>query len=85
MIASTGTTLPRQAEIALAQLPESERRLTDWPWASWNRLIDPMAPGMLATSRHRWSRARRLWLSALRNIGQVGHKVVFAHYELTVR
>ena len=34
---------------ALALLPESERRLIDWPWASWNRIIDPMAPGMLAS------------------------------------
>ena len=34
---------------ALALLPESERRLIDWPWASWNRLIDLMAPGMLAS------------------------------------
>jgi hypothetical protein len=32
----------------LAALPESERHEMRWAWASWNRVIDPFEPGMLA-------------------------------------
>jgi hypothetical protein len=33
--------------IVVSQLPEDQRKLFDWPWASWNRLIDPIEAGIL--------------------------------------
>lgn len=31
-----------------AQLPADQRKTLDWGWSSWDRLIDPLEPGMLA-------------------------------------
>ena len=31
-----------------AQLPADQRKTLDWGWDSWDRLIDPLEPGMLA-------------------------------------
>src|SRR5689334_3067999 len=31
-----------------ANLPPEERRILDWPWPSWNKIIDPLEPGLLA-------------------------------------
>lgn len=31
-----------------AAIPASERKALLWAWASWNRMIDPLPPGMLA-------------------------------------
>jgi replicative DNA helicase len=33
---------------ALAALPERDRHLLTWPWASWNAFLDPLEAGMLA-------------------------------------
>ena len=68
---------------ALALLPESERRLLDWPWASWNRLIDPMAPGMLASITAPDGQGKTIVVECLaEHWASRAHKVVFAHYEL---
>lgn len=68
---------------ALALLPESERRLIDWPWKSWNRLIDPMAPGMLASITAPDGQGKTIVVECLaEHWASRAHKVVFAHYEL---
>lgn len=31
-----------------ALLPEDQRKVIDWKWESWNKMLDPLEPGMLA-------------------------------------
>ena len=68
---------------AMASLPLDQRRLIDWPWASWNRLIPPLDMGMLASITAPDGAGKTIvveclaehWASRKRN-------VVFVHYEL---
>lgn len=73
--------MAKRAEMAAK--PESERRELTWPWESWQRLIDPLDPGLLCV------------ISAADGIGKTmvaenlaehwakqGMNVVFLHFEL---
>ena len=68
---------------ALALLPISERKLVDWPWASWNALIDPMEPGMLASIAAPDGQGKTIVVECLaEHWASRKLKVVFVHYEL---
>jgi replicative DNA helicase len=67
----------------LAKLPPEQRHLIDWPWASWNRLIDPLAPGMLASITAPDGQGKTIVVECLaEHWASRAHKVVFVHYEL---
>lgn len=68
---------------ALALLPLSERRLVDWPWQSWNNLIDPMEPGMLASITAPDGQGKTIIVECMaEHWARRHHKIVFVHYEL---
>ena len=68
---------------ALALLPLSERRLVDWPWPSWNNLIDPLEPGMLASIAAPDGQGKTIVVECLaEHWASRRLKVVFVHYEL---
>ncbi len=67
----------------LAQLPESERKLFTWPWASWNKLIDPLEPGMLAVIAAGDGMGKTIYAENIaEHWARQGRKVVFLHFEL---
>jgi replicative DNA helicase len=68
---------------ALAALPLSERRLIDWPWESWNRLIDPLEPGMLISITAPDGQGKTILVECLaEHWARRKHRVAFVHYEL---
>jgi len=68
---------------ALALLPVSERRQVDWPWPSWNNLIDPLEPGMLASVAAPDGQGKTIVVECLaEHWASRRLKVVFVHYEL---
>lgn len=72
-----------QKRAALALLPPDQRRLIDWPWPSWNRLIDPMEPGMLASISAPDGEGKTIVVECLaEHWAARGLKVAFVHYEL---
>lgn len=73
--------LAKRDELAL--MPLSERRLVDWPWPSWNRLIDPLEPGMLASIAAPDGQGKTIVVECLaEHWASRRLKVVFVHYEL---
>lgn len=68
---------------ALAALPESERRIPTWPWATWRRLIDPLDPGMLAVLSAADGGGKTLYAECLaEHWARHGLNVVYVHFEL---
>jgi len=69
--------------IELAKLDPSLRKLFDWPWRTWNALIDPMEPGMLAAITAGDGQGKTIVAECLGEYwARRGHHVVFVHYEL---
>lgn len=68
---------------ARAALPESERVIIDWPWASWNNKIDPLEPGMLAAITAPDGQGKTILVEMMAEWwAKRKLKVVFVHYEL---
>ena len=68
---------------ALAALPLHERQLVDFPWTSWNKLIDPLEPGMLVSITAPDGQGKTIIVECLaEHWAQRRHRVVFVHYEL---
>jgi len=66
-----------------ALLPESERKIVDWLWPSWNRMIDPLEPGMLAVVSAGDGMGKTIYAESLaEHWARRKNKVVFLHYEL---
>lgn len=66
-----------------ALLPESERKTVDWLWPSWNRMIDPLEPGMLAVVSAGDGQGKTIYAESLaEHWARRKNKVVFLHYEL---
>lgn len=66
-----------------AALPESERRALDWLWASWNQMIDPLEPGMLAVVSAGDGMGKTICAECLaEHWARRKNHVVFVHYEL---
>lgn len=66
-----------------AGTPIAERRVLDWPWSSWNRLIDPLEPGLLAVISAPDGTGKTILAESIAE-HWAAHKsrVVFVHYEL---
>ena len=68
---------------AMAALPENERRLFTWPWATWNRIIDPLEPGLLAILAAGDGMGKTIYAENIaEHWAKQGHKILFAHFEL---
>ncbi len=66
-----------------AATPMKDRRILDWPWQSWNNLIDPLEPGLLAViSAPDGTGKTILAESVAEHWARHKSKVVFVHYEL---
>lgn len=68
---------------ALAMLPETERRILDWKWGSWNEMIDPLEPGLLAVLSAGDGMGKTIYAEELaEHWARKRNHVVFVHYEL---
>ena len=68
---------------ALAALPESERHLLTWPWASWNAYLDPLEPGLLAVIAGPDGGGKTIYSECLaEHWARQGNSVAFLHFEL---
>lgn len=64
-------------------LPEAQRRLLTWPWATWNKYLDPLDPGLLAVIAGADGSGKTLYAENLaEHWAKCGLKVVFIHFEL---
>ena len=66
-----------------AQIPASERKILDWYWPAWNKLIDPLEPGMLAVISAGDGQGKTIYAECLaEHWARRKNHVVFVHYEL---
>lgn len=67
----------------MANTPAAERKVLDWPWFSWNRIIDPLESGMLAVVTAPDGQGKTIYGESIAE-HWAAHKnrVVFVHYEL---
>lgn len=66
-----------------ALLPEADRKMVDWLWPSWNRMIDPLEPGMLAVVSAGDGMGKTIISECLaEHWARRKNHVVFVHYEL---
>lgn len=66
-----------------ALLPPDQRKIIDWAWASWNNLIDPLEPGMLAVVSAGDGMGKTIYAECLaEHWARKRNHVVFVHYEL---
>lgn len=67
----------------IANTPMNERRLLDFPWASWNNLIDPLEEGMLAVVTAPDGQGKTIYGESIaEHWAAHKNKIVFVHYEL---
>lgn len=68
---------------ARAALPESERRDLTWAWPSWNRMIDPLEPGLLAVLAAGDGMGKTIYCETqAEHWAKMGRRVTFVHFEL---
>lgn len=66
-----------------ALLPEDQRKTIDWLWPSWNRMLDPLEPGMLAVISAGDGQGKSTVAECLaEHWARKKNRVVFVHYEL---
>jgi replicative DNA helicase len=66
-----------------AMIPPDERKSLLWPWASWNRLIDPLPPGMLAVITAGDGQGKTIVAECISESWALQrNRVVYVHYEL---
>lgn len=66
-----------------AALPEDQRRVLTWPWASWSTLLDSFDPGLLAVLSAADGGGKTLYAENLaEHWAKAGMHVVFVHFEL---
>ena len=66
-----------------ARLPKSERKILDFPWTSWNKLIDPLEPGIMMTVTAQDGFGKSLIAESIaEHWAKNKNKVAFVHYEL---
>ncbi len=66
-----------------AMLPPDQRKTIDWFWDSWNKMIDPLEPGMLAVLSAGDGQGKTIYAECLaEHWARRKNKVVFVHYEL---
>jgi len=66
-----------------ALLPEDQRKVVDWLWPSWNKMLDPLEPGMLAVISAGDGQGKTIYAESLAEYwARKKNRVVFLHYEL---
>lgn len=66
-----------------AAKPMTERRILNWPWQSWNNLIDPLEPGLLAVISAPDGTGKTILAESIaEHWARQKSRVVFVHYEL---
>jgi replicative DNA helicase len=67
----------------MAAMPESERKILTWPWATWQNFIDPLDPGMLAVLSAGDGIGKTLYAENIaEHWAKQGMNVVFIHFEV---
>jgi replicative DNA helicase len=67
----------------MAKTPIGERRVLSWPWDTWNKLIDPLEPGMLAVVTAPDGIGKTIYAESIaEHWAEQKNHVVFVHYEL---
>lgn len=70
--------------IELAQLPEAQRKMFNWPWPSWNNLIDPIEAGILVVLAGPDGAGKTTYAENIAEYwARRGQRVVFVHFELS--
>lgn len=73
--------LRKRAEQAL--IPADQRKVLDWPWRSWNEIVDPLEPGMLAVISAPDGVGKTIVAESIaEHWARRKNHVVFVHYEL---
>lgn len=68
-----------------AAIPESQRRVMDWRWDSWNAYLDPLEPGLLAVISAGDGMGKTIYAEELsEHWARRKFRVVFVHYELNL-
>jgi replicative DNA helicase len=66
-----------------ATIPMADRKVLDWPWATWNSLIDPLEPGLLAVISAPDGTGKTILAESIaEHWARHKSRVVFVHYEL---
>lgn len=66
-----------------AGLPPNERKELTWPWASWNKYMDKLQPGFLATITAPDGQGKSTYVESVAEHWARGqHNVVYVHFEL---
>lgn len=66
-----------------AATPADQKRVLDWLWASWNQVIDPLEPGLLAVIAAGDGMGKTIYAESLaEHWARRRNRVVFVHYEL---
>jgi replicative DNA helicase len=67
----------------IAATPEAERKILNWPWQSWRKLIDPLEDGMLGTITAPDGQGKTIYAESIGEYwAEHKNRVVFVHYEL---
>lgn len=70
----------------IAATPEAERKLLQWPWESWRKLIDPLEAGMLGVVTAPDGEGKTIYAETIaEHWAEHKNRVVFVHYELNRR
>lgn len=69
--------------IEQATLPAAERKILDWAWSTWNKMIDPLEPGLLAVIAAGDGAGKTIYGETQSEYwARNGRKVCFVHFEL---
>ena len=72
-----------QKRIEQSRIPESQRKILSWPWATWQKLLDPLDPGLLAVLSAADGAGKTLYSENIAEYwAKSGMNVVFVHFEL---
>lgn len=67
----------------IANIPADQRKVLQWPWESWRRLIDPLEDGMLGVVTAPDGQGKTIYAESIAEYwAQHKNRVVFVHYEL---
>ena len=66
-----------------ANNPNDKAGLLEWAWSSWNRMIDPLEPGLLAVIAAGDGMGKTTYCEVqAEHWAKIGSKIAFVHFEL---